>query len=251
MNANREHEPAGQRPARKSVLVLSAAAGLVAIGILVVSSRHRTIPVVNSAQNTGTQQTSEATPAAPEPIPAASTPVEAIPVTTVAPTNSDPSAVARELVKRISEIEMQPDGITPESATKWRQNLEGLIEQGKAAIGPLDQFFQSKVDVRFDSGKTNLLGEPTLRIAFMKVLSDIPTPDNVDLQERLLRDTSDPAEVALLAQQLEAQEPGKYQGLIIYQAKISLDQANHGQWPGRDTAPLVKIINASGGANAQ
>jgi len=42
--------------------------------------------------------------------------------------------------------------------------------------------------VRFDSGPgTNLLQEPTLRIAFIEVLFNIPSPDNVDLQEQLLQ----------------------------------------------------------------
>lgn len=97
--------------------------------------------------------------------------------------------------------------------------------------------------MRFDSGaETNLLGDPTLRIAFMKVLFDIPTPDNVELQEQLLRTTTDPDEVALLARQLELQEPGVYRGIIIKAIKDSIMMAKNGELPDRDVTPLFEIL---------
>jgi hypothetical protein len=233
---------AERRPARKSVLLLSAIAGLAAIVAVVVASRHRAVePAIPPAQNDQAPETSEAT--APVIPPTGPSPVE----TVTAPTNSDRSAVARQLVKRLSEVEMQPGGVTPESAAKWHQDLESLIEQGTAAVAPLQQFFQSRVDVRFDSGPgTNLLEESTLRIAFIEVLFNIPSPDNVDLQVQLLHDTTDPDEVALLARQLEAQEPGKYKELIVWAAQTSLQQARSAQWPGRKTEPLVKVLNNYG-----
>jgi hypothetical protein len=234
---------AERRPARKSVLLLSAVVGLVAIVAVVVVSKHRTPQDLSSgtrSQNTEAPKMIEVTP--PEPVQTIST----APVAT-APANSDRSTVARQLVKQLSEVEMQPGGVTPESAAKWHQDLESLIEQGTAAVPPLQQFFQSRVDVRFDSGPgTNLLQEPTLRIAFIEVLFNIPSPDNVDLQEQLLHDTTDPDEVSLLARQLEAQEPGKYKDLIVWAAQTSLQQARNGQWPGRKTDPLFKVLNTYG-----
>jgi hypothetical protein len=228
-----------------------AIAGIAAIVTLIIASKHRTAQEspVQPAQNTQAPETSETTPAAPEPISQA--PTTATMVEAVASTNADRLAVTRELIKRMSEVEMQPGGVTPESAARWNRDFESLVEQGTAVITPLEEFFQSKVDVRFDTGKTNLLDEPSLRIAFMHVLFNIPAPENVNLQEQLLRETADPAEVALLAQQLEAQEPGKYQGLIVYEAQLALDQANRGQWPGRDTKPLLKILKASEGAGGK
>jgi len=138
---------------------------------------------------------------------------------------------------------MQPGGVTPETAAKWHHDLEALIEQGTAAVPPLREFFQSRADVRFDSGPgTNLLQEPTLRIAFIEVLFNIPAPENVDLQAQLLRDTKDPDEVALLSRQLESQEPGKYSDLIVWAAQTSLRQVRAGQWPGRKTDALLKVL---------
>ena len=235
-----------QRPARRWVLVAGLVACIVAVGILVVVSHRKSQEKGGDpARNTDTKVTNDSTLMASEPTASGPTTELATNATTV-PINSERAAVARELVNRLSEIEMQPGGVTSESAAKWNRDLESLVEQGTAAVAPLDEFFQSKVDVRFDTGATNLLGEPSLRMAFIEVLFNIPTPDNVDLQERILRETSDPAEVALLGRQLEAQEPGKYKALIVYAAQAALDQANHGQWPGRDTKPLLRILNNYG-----
>jgi hypothetical protein len=246
INSGPEGQPvAGQQRARKSVLFLSAIAGLVAIAVALVVSKHRNVEqrAIPSTQNNQAPETSEPTPAGQPPIP----PVAQSPIETPAPANPDRAVVARELVKRLSEVEMQPGGVTPESAAKWHRDLESLVEQGTAAVPPLQQFFQSRVDVRFDSGSgTNLLQEPTLRMAFIEVLFNIPTPENVDLQEQLLHDTTDPDEVALLARQLEMQDPGKYRDVIVWAAQTSLQQARNGQWPGRKTDSLLRVLNKYG-----
>ena len=238
---------------RKSVLWLCSIAAVAVLAILVITSKHpvNPQPAASPPQMAVTAETNEVSPAPPEPV--------ATPAPTPTPvwtpsansTNAERTAVARELVKQLSEVGMQPGGITPEIAAKWNRDLESLVEQGTAAIAPLDEFFQSKADERFDTGKTNLLGEPSLRMAFIEVLFNIPAPENVELQGRLLQDTSDPAEVALLARQLEAQDPGKYHDLIVYQAQVASDQANHGQWPGRDTKPLLEILRNHFSTNAK
>lgn len=248
-SSNKHERPPAtvSKPIRGSLLAIAMIAGLVVIAVVFIAMHRKPEgQAVGPAPIADLQAKNDSKPATPEATAPVPTPAVAQADSTVAPTNTDRSAVARELVKRLSEIEMQPGGITPESAAKWNRDLESLVEQGTAAIQPLDEFFQSKTDVRFDMGTTNLLGEPSLRMAFIEVLFNIPAPDNVDLQERILRETSDPAEVALLGRQLEAQEPGKYKGLIVYAAQTALDQANHGQWPGRDTRPLLKILNTSG-----
>jgi hypothetical protein len=81
-----------------------------------------------------------------------------------------------------------------------------------------------------------------LRIAFLKVLFDIPGPANVELQARVLKTATDPAEIALIARQLEQQEPGKHEGMIIEAAREALEIARNGELPGRDTRPLVELL---------
>jgi hypothetical protein len=87
------------------------------------------------------------------------------------------------------------------------------------------------------------LGEPTLRIALLKVLFDIPTPDNVQLQEKVLQSATDPREIAVLAKQLEQQEPGEHYRSIIQAAKRGLDNS---QLADQDKAPLIKILEGYG-----
>lgn len=233
-------------PARKSVLILTAIIGLGAIVLVLIAAKHSKVDGQRSKLTEG------------KPLPASSdaagnaafqwAPAPLAPSTeTEAPSEPDRVVVARQLVKSLSEVNAQPGQLTPKKAGEWKHELEQLVEQGTAAVPPLQEFFQTHADIRFDSGSvSNLLEEPTLRIAFIEVLFNVPSPDNVNLQEQILRNTTDPDEVALLARQLELQEPGKYRDLIVLTARVALDQARTGQWPGRDAGPLVKILDQYG-----
>jgi hypothetical protein len=241
---------ASQSPARKSVLILAGIIGLGAVALVVIASKHPKSgeqghsPDAVVVVGNKTVETPQAQPIESSPSPVVTAP--AIP----AEAEPDRAAIARELIKSLSEL--RPGEITPEKAAKWNRDLEQLVEQGTAVVPPLQEFFESHADVRFDSGPgTNLLAEPSLRIAFLEVLFNVPAPENVYLQEEVLRTTSDPAEVALLARQLEAQEPGKYHDLIVSTARASLAQARSGLWPGRDANALIKVLRQNGDTTAK
>jgi hypothetical protein len=246
-----EKRPAVSRgPARKSVLILTAIVGLGAVVLILIPSRRS--KSVEQEQSIDAGAAEKKTAEAPvvqtvtESSPAPNVPAAAI----AADPEPDRAAIARQLIKTLSEA--RPGEITPEKADKWHRELEQLVEQGTAVVPPLQEFFESRADIRFDSGPgTNLLAEPSLRIAFLEVLFNIPAPENVYLQEEVLRTTSDPAEVALLARQLEAQEPGKYHDLIVSTARASLAQARSGLWPGRDVNALVKVLKQYGDESAK
>lgn len=163
-----------------------------------------------------------------------------------------PPIDARDLVRSLSEIRVQPGELTPEKADKWRENILMLINQGTEAVPAVEDFLQSNVDQRFDTGSgTNLLGEPTLRIALIKVLLDIPAPANVELQGKLLRTTNDPDEIALLARQLELQEPGKFREASIKAASAALVRVGKGGFPSRYTTQLVELLQELQAAGAK
>jgi len=238
-----------QKLTRISVLGLIALAGMVAIALVIATGRHRPshAPTTTSAQTDAAQHNSSTM----GPVTESAAPTSQLSIEPAAALpNSDPSAVARRLVNQLSEVDMQ--SLTPEAAAKWQQNLESLVEQGTAAIPPLQEFFQSQADIRFDSGSgTNLLGEPSLRVAFIEVLFNIPAPENVNLQAQLLHETTNPDEVALLGRQLELQDPGTYRELIVWAAQKSLREAQTGQWPGRNTDALLKILNQHAATDAK
>jgi hypothetical protein len=234
---------------RKSFLVLVTLIGSALIALLFVLSQHRQ-PELKVSASSGSQDASE--PASADPAnhraldAMASTPAHFV-SESESRAQTEPGEKAAQLVKTLSEINLQAGGVTAESADQWKRNLEQLIEQGKAAVPVLEQFFQANGNIRFDSVPGgDLLGESTLRMAFIKVLFDIPTPDNVELQERLLQTTNDPDEIALLARQLELQEPGEYRDVIIQAANVALQMAQNGGLQGRDASPLTTVLTNYG-----
>ena len=243
-----------ERPARNWALILIPIIGLGIVALLVVASRRERLNSndysAKSAAEVGqVMKSSGASGVAPDQVPIRSSldrvPSRSASLSVVVPSESE-SAYTRQLVKSLSEVKLQGE-LTPEKAVRWQRNLEELIEQGTAAVAVLQEFFQRNEDVRFDSGSgANLLGEPTLRIAFLKVLFDIPTPENVELQEQVLRTSTDPDEIALLARQLDLQEPGTYREVIVEATKAALERAKSGELGGRDTSSLVKVLEQYG-----
>ena len=154
-----------------------------------------------------------------------------------------PPDLSRSLIKSLGEIKSASGGITPEKAAEWQRKLLELNGQGIAAIPAFQEFFQSNQDVRFDVGpESALLGEPTLRIALVKVLFDLPGPENVELQQQILRTTNDPDEITLLADQLEMQEPGQFRADIIEAAEGAMVKVKTGELPSRHSDALTGIL---------
>lgn len=242
---------ASPTPARKSVLILLAMIGLGAVVLMETACKHvRLDSKDQSADPAPEARSAMASSGAGEVVPdqalatssAAPVSSQPAPLPAAARTNANPPDQAKHLIEISGAINLK-GGLTPEQVELWQHHLGELVEQGTAAIPALQQYFQSNQDVRFDSGPAaNPLGEPTLRIALLKVMADLPGPANVDLQVKVLRTTSDPDEIALLARQLELQEPNIHRQEIIEAAKAALEKSKNGELPGRDVSPLVKIL---------
>ena len=191
-----------------------------------------------------------------DPVPAQSNiepvPERPPPVTAATVSQPEPSGPARELVKSLIDIGLQRDAMTTESVEGWHKTVADLLQLGAEAVPALGEFLQKHEDVRFDPDPAiNLLGEPTLRIAFLKLLSDLPGPQNLELQEQVLRTSADPDEIAVVARQLEMQEPGKYRQAIVESATATLAKARKGESPGHDDSPLVKILEQYGNSGVK
>lgn len=153
------------------------------------------------------------------------------------------TAHARELVATLSQVDAGPGAITPEKAEGWRQDLLALLGEGTDAVPAIAEYLQKNTDIRFDAGPAAaIVGAPTLRLALIKVLFDIPTPDNVNLQVQVLGATGDPDEVVLLAHQLEAQEPGRHREAILKAARLSQERVRRGEFPGHDAKAFESLL---------
>ena len=238
------------------IALLSSAIGLGIIALLVLTSQRERRDKSLGNATSGSSTANELVASGPhglanEALPLRAgfvrVPTRAAPMENAAQFKTDPSDYSSQLVRSLTEVSLAANAFTPQQAKTWERNIENLIEQGTAAISPLREFLARNEDVRFDLGPgTNRLGEATLRIAFLKVLFDLPGPENLELQEQVLRTTADPDEIALLVSQLEQQEPGKYRELAVGAAQAALEIARNGALPGRDTSPLLKILEKYG-----
>jgi hypothetical protein len=241
-------------PARNWVLILIPVIGAGIVALLVIASQRERPNSTNDSVKAEPEQPApeptRARLAGPDPFPIVPgfvrVPSRPATITTTLP-ESESSAAARQLVTSLSEVSLRAGELTPEQAAKWHRNLEELIGQGTAAVPVLQEFFQRNEDVRFDAGAgTNLLGEATLRIAFLKVLFDIPAPQNVELQQQVLQTTVDPEEIALLARQLERQQPNRHRELIVEAASAVLERASNGELPAHDISLMVDLLKEYG-----
>jgi len=235
--------PASRQPIRKPVLIFTTMIGLGTVALLMVFLRQGRLKDSTANPVTEEKQAPRLSEASESGRDGASSPSDS-PAVVEFP-KADASRHARYLIKDLSEVNPQPGELTPEKAEQWRRKLLELLGQGRAALPVLQEFFQKNKDVKFDSASA-LLGEPTLRIALLKVLFDLPTPGNVELEEQVLRNTTDPDEIVVLARQLRLQEPGKHQQLIIETTRAALVRARSGQSSGRDTKALAEVLEYYG-----
>jgi len=233
-------------PVRAWVAVMSAMMGLLLVAFVVIGWQK----MDGSSQEELTNPAVETRPVSASPKGGRSSAVPTTLGPKTVPAVPEPSPDAGQLVKTLAAV--RPGTLTSDSAAAWQQNLTKLVNQGNEAVPALAEFFEKNEDVRFDLGPgPNLLGEPSLRIAFLKVLFDVPGPANVDLQKEVLKTATEPDEIALIARQLEKQEPGKHDGDIIEAAKEALEFAQSGKLPGRNTRPLVELLEKYAGLAGQ
>ena len=154
-----------------------------------------------------------------------------------------PTVQAQRLIARLSSVRLVEGKATEDAVNAFRGDLLRLESLDVAALPAMEEFFDRREDVRYDTGPgTNIVGIPSLRIALMQLLLDISAPANEEFQGRLLTKVADPEEVVLLTRQLEIAVPGQFRNEIVDAAKASLQMIQEGRFPGRDPASLLKIL---------
>jgi hypothetical protein len=159
----------------------------------------------------------------------------------------EPSPLARQLVANLVEVDPRPEKMTSEMKALWQLNLAELQNQGAVAVAAIAEFFEQHPDVGVDAGADeDVFRQQAVRIALLKMLLDLPAPDNLNLQEELLRTTVNPDEIAVLAGQLELLAPGEYQDTIVNAAKAALQHVRNGNRPWHDPGPMVRLLRLNG-----
>ncbi|MEY2410379.1 MAG: hypothetical protein QOF48_3049 [Verrucomicrobiota bacterium] len=207
-------------------------------------------------------RTAGETPAV-EPAPAPAPPPPPVTVAVPARTNAspvavlpgprvEPSAETRSLVSSIANIDLATTVLTPEAAAAWKQNLAQLAQNGAASVPAIQEFLALNKDVNFDAvpGAKGLLGSASLRLSLLDALGNINAPEAQALSAQMLQSTTDPREIALLAQNLDRQVPEQYRESAVAAARVAMAEAAAGRLAGKDVGPLFDLLRNYGGATA-
>src|ERR1043165_202305 len=110
---------------------------------------------------------------------------------TVAPT--EPTPQMRQLVASLTNLDLSHGPITREQAQQWKQGLQGLIQQGASAVPAIREFLQQNQELNFAAvNGGNLLGQSSLRTAFIDALQQIGGPEAAAVMLETMQTTAVP-----------------------------------------------------------
>jgi len=145
-------------------------------------------------------------------------------------------------------LDAHPRAMTAEQSLQWKQNFQGLIQHGAAAVPAILEFLEKNLDYGFGVEGKLALGYSSARGAMFDALLQIGGPEALEGMLQVLRSTADPREIALLAQSLEKLAPEQYRQEAIAAAVQALSMAANGKLQGTDVAPLFQVLQNYGGA---
>jgi hypothetical protein len=155
---------------------------------------------------------------------------------------------ARQLIEKMTQLDLTGGSLTREGAGVWKQSLQQLVQHGAGAVPAISEFLKRNVDLDFRSiPGGELLGYGSLRVGLFDALQKIGGAEAIDVSRDTLKTTADPLEVAMLTRGLEQQAPGQYREEELNAAREVLTQAIKGQLTERsDVAPLFELLQAYG-----
>ena len=161
---------------------------------------------------------------------------------------AEPTALTRQLVSGLANLDFTHGSITPEQAQQWKTALQTLTAQGAAAVPAIQQFLAQNQEVNFKSvNGGDQLGQTSLRSAFINALAQIGGPEATGALVQTLQSTTIPTEIAQLAQSLEQLAPGQYRQETLSAINEVLNMASNGQLPaGWDVGSLFKVLQNYG-----
>ena len=133
---------------------------------------------------------------------------------------------------------------------QWRRNLDELIREGDDSVAAIAEFLGTKEDTIFETAESQLLGFNSTREALLDALTRIGGSQAITVMADVLANTKTPAEVAMLARNLEALAPEAYRQQAVSAARGSLAVAMDEPAAETDVAPLFEVLLQFGGVEA-
>ena len=160
----------------------------------------------------------------------------------------EPSLYTRQLVAGLTNLDLSHGPITQEQADQWKKTLQSLTSQGAAAVPAIREFLAQNQEVNFGAvGGVGLLGQTSMRSAFINALGQIGGPEATAALLQTLQSTTLPSDIAQLAQVLDQQAPGEHRQETIAAVNDVLSMASGGQLPaGWDVGALFKVLQTYG-----
>ena len=151
----------------------------------------------------------------------------------------------------LTQVKQRSEEITPSEANSINEMLRKLRQQGVAALPTIRAFLRKKGDVDFSQlGGKEFVEYRTLRLALLDLVNHIGGSDALALSLEQFRDTQDPAEIALLARNLEKQAPGVYRDEIVRTASEMLQQEQQvAPEEQSDVGPLFDVLQSYSGGD--
>jgi hypothetical protein len=138
----------------------------------------------------------------------------------------------QDLLNELATIQVTPGPAQGRAQYRIMSLLEQLAQCGPSALPAIRQFLASNRDVAYDAGRATggnrqrnnnpSLLPPSLRFALFDVVRQIGGADSEQVLSESLNGTARGAELAYLAQLLEAMAPGKYHDAVLTAARTLL-----------------------------
>ena len=155
----------------------------------------------------------------------------------------EPTPYTRQLVSTLTNLNLTAGPVTKEQADQWKLSLQNLTQQGAAAVPAIREFLEQNRDLNFAAvAGGDLFGQSSLRSALINALQQIGGPEASAALVQTMQTTAVPSELALIAQALEQQAPGRYTQETIGAIREVLGMASKGQLAEWDVGPLFRLL---------
>ena len=158
---------------------------------------------------------------------------------------SSPSATLM-LVESLARPASSNGSMDADQIAAWQQKLQSLIHLGSAALPAIHEFLKENIDLNFGAEGKQVLGYASARLAVLDALAQIGGADGLNMLSETMQSTTDPHELAFLAQKLDQLEPGQHQYAALDASLQTLKSAAEGNLKGKDVAPLFELVQKYG-----